>query len=170
MISNSKQFESRLSPERHKQSVEIRKQTPISPVLRKSLDSFEHYDTEEEIIADIEAFGFIRNLDKKIRTGEYVFTSPKTKKTYTTHTTGYVRVTIPAENYRGTEIIHLAPLTREFLHDLKDRLKLILRKAAKEYDDKNIIKYWKRSDLSFKDFLHTKSGNTLTSIYKYRLH
>ena len=140
----------------HLKSVKVRRQTQISPILQKYFDSLNQYQSEEQLVTDIEATGFKRvTIDIGIgKRSDYVFRDSIGDRIYFTNKSGYIRFF----DYEWTTVYDdpsPAQLTREFIHDSKDRLKMILRVALKHKYDKTFIDKWKASNLLLIDFLKT---------------
>lgn len=79
---------------------------------------------KNEILAEIEALGFIVEKSNTKRTSEYIFTHIVTKKEYRTYNTGYVRNII--DNYCGFKFSSCNVIYKNVSTEL-DRLEKILK-------------------------------------------
>ena len=85
---------------------------------------------EQTLVQAIIAAGFNQiEISKRSTSAKYSFFDPRTSKTYTSHTNGYVRCSYIAQGYFSHGQKHLTPITREMVHNPIERLVYILRRA-----------------------------------------
>lgn len=128
---------------------------PTAALLKSLEDLGKGFKDEEDIVKAITALGFERKKSGLERTADYVFVDPTgNEKKYISYDRGYVKYNEKSKSWRGGDVKVIFCI----LHDVKDRLLLILRRALKTtylYND------WKKSKKTAKDFIESKRG-TLT--------
>lgn len=85
---------------------------------------------ESVLVQAIVAAGFNQiEVGKRATSAQYSFFDPRTNKTYTSHTNGYVRCSYIAQGYFSHGQKYLTPITREIVDNSIERLVYILRRA-----------------------------------------
>jgi hypothetical protein len=155
----------------------VRKKSPMTPTLRKSLDRIgKSFKSDKEIVNAIELLGFSRESVKpNSGSAEYIFVYSKDPVTgeaykYITYSSGYVRAIMPKGSWgrsMATDTTpNMAPISNQYIPTTRDRLLLVLRRALKKSE---LYKMWIKTDLTSEDpiaeFFEKKRGTLLGKKY-----
>jgi hypothetical protein len=147
----------------------VRAKSPMTPILKKSLDRIgKSFKSDEEIVKAIEKLGFVREPLKPNSNGaEYIFVydtdlDTGKKYRYITYENGYVRAEMPGGHWK-IKGYNQTPISDQYIPTTRERLLLVLRRALKKND---LYQLWSKANLKsddpvsefFKKFKGTLAG------------